>query len=136
MPPRLGAVRFEVSAGHLESFLSKFADADDELWLQRVDCPCRGAVAYRKQLFALVPRELIRCSIAAAVLHKGQRTVIGDKVFCKKSVHAAEARQEQFPESAAADFAFCASETLDRSLWVLRGRAVDMGDDPKAVADA
>ena len=54
-------------------------------------------VAWREQSLVLAGRQFVRGAVAAGILDKGERTIIGDEMFGEKFVGGAESLREQSP---------------------------------------
>ncbi len=74
--------------------LGKSADANDPLWLQQVDDATQMFITRALNGVSLVCGQLVRCAIAARLLHEHERAVVDDEVIGEKCCSMGESIRE------------------------------------------
>src|SRR4029077_12463662 len=80
-------------------------------------------------------RQLVRRAVASTLFDEDQRTIIQDDMFFEKALGISEARREQAPEPASADFGAVTFETGDGPPWMLAKRTAHQASNSEPVAN-
>jgi hypothetical protein len=118
------------------SALGESADAHYHLRSQMLDRVPQRAVADLEQRPSFIRRQLFWGPVAATLLEKGERTVVGDEEPTEEMLRGAEDLPSPTPEPSTADLRTGASEARHLSFRMFVLRSIDLCIDPEPVSDS
>ena len=110
------------------------ADAHDQFRSQVLDGVPQRAIADLEQRPSFIRRELVWGPVAATLLEKGERTVIGDEKTVEEMIRGAKSLPSPTPEPSTADLRAGASEArhLSFRMFILRSTDLRVASEPVA----
>ena len=122
------------SEGFGGAFFGEAADGDEPFRLENFHDAAEVRVACCHQRRGLGGGEFVGRAISAGVFHKGERTVVDDKVIGEKFFRCGEAFAEESPQASPTHFAAGAGEAVDGAFGVFADGFADGGVDAEPIA--